>query len=154
MDKIKSILSDSFMAFVVVSFIMTLGIWVGYGTSPLVVLPGLVIYVFICIVGVLLARIVPVPFPAVGWVAIVGIILSVPGLFPWSASFVSYSDKVPFLATATPALAYAGIAVGKDWSKFKKIGWKGILVCFLVFSGTFIGSAAVAEIILRLTGAI
>lgn len=154
MHKIKNVLTESLGALITVSFMMLIGMWAGYGISPFTLLPGIIIYIVICLGGILLAEFVPLPFPAVGWVAIVGILFSVPGLLPWAESFGSYSDKIPFIATATPALAYAGIAVGKDWSKFRKIGWKGIVVCFLVFSGTFIGSAIVAELILRITGTV
>lgn len=151
MNKTINTLKNSVMIFVVVCFMIAMGIWVGYGTSPLELLPGLSLYIVICIIGVLLAEIVPIPFPAVGWVAIVGILFSIPGLLPWAESFSIYSDKIPFIATATPALAYAGVAVGKDWDKFKKIGWRGIIISMLVFAGTFIGSAIVAEIVLRIT---
>jgi hypothetical protein len=135
---------------IAVCLIMSAGIWVGYGIPPREVFPGLALYCFVCLGGVLLSSVVPGGFPAVGWVAVIGIVFSVPGFFPWSEEFVAWSDKIPFLATATPVLAYSGIAFGKDWGKFKKIGWRGILVSFLVFAGTFVGSAAVAEMILRL----
>lgn len=142
----------SFFVLIVVCLIMSIGIWVGYHVSPQEVFPGLALYCLICLGGVLLSSIVPGGFPAVGWVAVIGIVFSMPGLLPWSEKFVAWSDKIPFLATATPALAYSGIAFGKDWEKFKRIGWRGILVSFLVFAGTFIGSAVVAELVLRFIG--
>jgi hypothetical protein len=145
---------STFCILLVVSLLIMLGIGVGYHTSPLEVIPGLLLFSFLSLGGLLLADIVPIPFPAVGWVAVLGVIFSVPGLLPWTNSFIDYANRIPFLATATPPLAFAGIAVGKDWSKFKKVGWKGIFVVFLVFSGTFVGSALVAEFLLRLTKAI
>ena len=62
--------------------------------------------------------------------------------------------KIGLLPLATPILAYAGVSIGKDWVEFKKIGWRGIIVAFLVMIGTYIGSAIIAQIILKAQGII
>lgn len=153
MSKVKTILLEPAVAICAACFLILVGIWVGYKVSPLESLPGMLILLGICISGIVLAKVIPISFPAVGWAAIVGVLVTVPGLLPWASQITAYVTKIPFLATATPALAFAGIAVGKDWKEFVKIGWKGIIVSLLVLMGTFMGSAIVAEILLRFSGA-
>ena len=38
--------------------------------------------------------------------------------------------------------------------KFKRIGWKGVIVALIVITGTYLGSATIANIMLLLTGMI
>jgi hypothetical protein len=67
---------------------------------------------------------------------------------------VAYTQKIQFLALATPVLAYAGIAIGKSWDDFTKLGWRSIVVSLFVMFGTFIGSAVIAQMILKMQGII
>ena len=50
--------------------------------------------------------------------------------------------------------AFAGISLGKDLKDFAKMGWKLVLITLFVITGTFIFSALVADIVLKMTGAI
>ena len=50
--------------------------------------------------------------------------------------------------------AFAGISLGKDLKDFAKMGWKLVIITLFVITGTFIFSALVADVILKLTGAI
>ena len=50
--------------------------------------------------------------------------------------------------------AVAGISIGNEIKAFAKQGWKMIIIALLVMTGTFFGSALVANIILSLTHAI
>ena len=50
--------------------------------------------------------------------------------------------------------AYAGISISDQIKSFLKQGWKMILVGIFVMTGTFIGSAAIAHIVMTLTGTI
>ena len=43
---------------------------------------------------------------------------------------------------------------GKDLKDFAKMGWKLVIITLFVITGTFIFSALVADVILKLTGAI
>jgi uncharacterized transporter YbjL len=46
-------------------------------------------------------------------------------------------------------MAYAGLALThREFSMFKQTGWKLVIVALLVFTGTFIGSAVVAHVML------
>ena len=43
---------------------------------------------------------------------------------------------------------------GKDLKDFAKMGWKLVIITLFVITGTFVFSALVADVILKLTGAI
>jgi hypothetical protein len=73
----------------------------------------------------------------------------------FGAAFINAAmTKVSFMSLTTPILAYAGIAIGKDLGVFKKSGWRIVVLACAVFIGTFIGSAIIAELVLRLLGQI
>lgn len=72
-----------------------------------------------------------------------------------NADFVThYASQVDLTTICAAFLAYVGIALGKDRDKFKKIGWRGILITLVVITGTYIGSALIAHVILLLSGSI
>ena len=73
---------------------------------------------------------------------------------PFQDWIVTNISKVELMALCTPILAYAGIAIGKDLDEFKKQGVKIIIVSILTFIGTFVGSAVIAEDVLKATGGI
>ena len=73
---------------------------------------------------------------------------------PFQDWIVTNISKVELMALCTPILAYAGIAIGKDLDEFKKQGVKIIIVSILTFIGTFVGSAVIAEVVLKATGGI
>ena len=50
--------------------------------------------------------------------------------------------------------AYAGISISDQIRSFLKQGWKMILVGIFVMTGTFVGSALIAHVVLKITGAI
>ena len=56
------------------------------------------------------------------------------------------------MSLATPVVAYAGVSIGNSWVDFAKLGWKTIIVGMVVLISTYIGSAVVAEIVLRIQG--
>lgn len=67
---------------------------------------------------------------------------------------VQWTSQVELLAITTPILAYAGISIGRNWTDFKDMGWRSLVVAILVFIGTFLGSALIAEVVLRIQGVI
>ncbi len=73
---------------------------------------------------------------------------------PFQDWIVTNISKVELMALCTPILAYAGIAIGKDLDEFKKQGVKIVIVSILTFIGTFVGSAVIAEVVLKATGGI
>ncbi|MEC5424330.1 hypothetical protein QGM71_12590 [Virgibacillus sp. C22-A2] len=134
-------------------FTALLGNWAGYDIMPLAAVPGMIVLILICLAGFILNKIIPWNFPSVAYIAIIGVIVSMPWM-PGSELVVTWTNEVQLLALATPILAYAGIAIGRSWTDFMKLGWKTIVVASLVLLGTFIGSALIAEVVLRMQGII
>ena len=62
--------------------------------------------------------------------------------------------KINFTAPLTMVGAYAGISIGDQVKTFAKQGWKMILIGVFVMTGTFIGSAVIAQVVMMLTGTI
>jgi hypothetical protein len=133
--------------------VATLGNWIGYDVLPWVAIPGIIILIVVSVIGLVLEKIVPGNLPAVGYIGLIGIIISLPWV-PGSGFVVEWTSKVSILALATPILAYAGISIGSNWADFRKLGIRSVIVALMVFFGTFIGSALIAEVILRWQGII
>ncbi|GIN21898.1 MAG TPA: hypothetical protein DEO65_18250 [Bacillus bacterium] len=138
---------------VIFGFTAILGNWAGYNILPLAAIPGMVVLILICLAGFILRELIPINFPSIAYISIIGVVVSMPWM-PGSEKIVEWTGEVQLLALATPILAYAGIAIGRSWTDFMKLGWKTIIVASLVMLGTFIGSAIIAEIILRVQGII
>ncbi|WP_078429828.1 hypothetical protein [Alkalihalobacterium alkalinitrilicum] len=130
-----------------------LGNWVGYDVLPMTAIPGMIVLVLICLAGLIIQKLIPGNIPSVAYVAIVGVLVSMPWM-PGSEKVIEWTSSVNLLALATPILAYAGIAIGRSWTDFVKLGWRVVVVAMCVMLGTFIGSALIAEIVLRIQGII
>ncbi|WP_249976278.1 hypothetical protein [Vreelandella olivaria] len=118
------------------------------GAPLLDALPGMLILYAMVIIGLVIGRLCPFYLPSVAWVSLISILATLP-VFPGNGWIIARLAEVDFLAVVTPVLAYAGLALtGREFSMFKQTGWKLILVALLVFTGTFIGSAVVAHIML------
>ncbi len=44
------------------------------------------------------------------------------------------------------------IGIGKNWDQFKAMGWRGMIVTICIITGTYLGSALIAHIVLVLSG--
>lgn len=130
-----------------------LGNWLGYDVLPWVAIPGLIILIAVSVLGLIMEKVIPGNIPAVGYIGLIAIIVSLP-FVPGSEIVVEWTSKISILALATPILAYAGISIGSNWADFRKLGIRSVAVALMVFFGTFIGSALIAEIILRWQGII
>jgi hypothetical protein len=144
---------ERFKMLILVAIITLIGQNIGYGISIMDAIPGIIIIIIICMVGLALKDILPLKLPAFAYVSLIGLILTMPYL-PTSKFVLKYTNQINFLGTTTPILAYAGISIGLSITKLAKISWKLIILAFLVFLGTFFGSAIVAQIILKLQGII
>ncbi|CDQ18883.1 hypothetical protein SAMN05192559_101481 [Halobacillus karajensis] len=138
---------------VIFGAVSVLGNWIGYDIVAIEAIPGMLILLGICLVGLILGEIIPGSIPSIAYVALVGVLVSMPWM-PGSQVIVSATNEVDLLALTTPILAYAGIAIGRSWTDFVKLGWKSIVVAVFVMLGTFLGSALIAEAILRFQGII
>ncbi|TWT14276.1 hypothetical protein [Planomicrobium sp. CPCC 101079] len=146
-------LKEWILVFILIGMIMLVGNWVGYDVLPLDALPGLAVLIGISLAGLVIHKLLPFQIPSIAYIGILGLILTLPGV-PGSEQIVAWTAQVNLLAIATPILAYAGISIGRSWFDFVQLGWKTIVVGMFVLLGTFLGSAVVAEVVLRMQGII
>lgn len=117
-------------------------------------IPGMFAIMFIALVSLKIKELIPkMKIPAFAWASLIGLLLSMPAS-PISESFLSMTSKVDFLAIGTCILAVAGISVGNKLTDLKKMSWKILIIAFIVFIGTFFGSAIISQIILKAQGII
>ncbi|MBO0991792.1 hypothetical protein [Bacillus sp. SD088] len=115
---------------------------------------GLVVLWAFSMIGILISDImqkVPVKvirdFPILGWVSIVSLVLCMVSDF-----FVQAIAAVDFLSITTPILTFAGISVADRLVDLRKTSWKVAIVAVFVFTGTYIGSALLAQFGLFISG--
>jgi hypothetical protein len=135
----------------VVGFIALLSNLIGYNTSMLKGLPGILVLMLIALVGLILSNVIPFNIPSIAYIGVIGLVITIPG-FPGASYIVHWTEKVDLMSLATPVVAYAGVSIGNSWVDFAKLGWKTIIVGMVVLISTYIGSAVVAEIVLRIQG--
>ncbi|MDO5754963.1 MAG: DUF340 domain-containing protein [Tissierellia bacterium] len=128
--------------------ISLIGNFVGPKTNPLEALPGMLILVAVSFIGIVLAKMIPIKIPSVAYIVTLATIMTIPGV-PLATEVTELTSKVDFLALCTPILAYAGIYTGKNLDGLKRTGWKMIIVAFFVMLGTYVGSALIAQLILK-----
>ena len=146
-------LIESCIVLLIVAIITLIGNQIGFHNNVIDALPGMGILFLLCVAGVATNMFLIRKIPSVLFVITYGVIISLPS-FPFSAVTNAYVAKVNFLALTTPILAYAGVAIGKDLDAFKKSGWRIVIVSLVVMFSTYIGSAAIAQAVLKYMGAI
>jgi NhaP-type Na+/H+ or K+/H+ antiporter len=146
-------LKDSIIVLLITAAISIVGNYVGYKTNMIEAIPGVLILVAMAAAGIVLHKIIPFKIPSVAYIVTLSTLLTVPGV-PGAAVISGYVAKVNFLALATPILAYAGIYTGKNLDSLKKTGWRIVVLALFVMVGTYLGSAIIADIILRMLGQI
>ncbi|AMK14891.1 LysO family transporter [Methanobrevibacter olleyae] len=135
------------------SFIVCVGNYVGYKHPMNEAFIGMIILSVITIVGMVLERELPFNISSIVYISLIGLALALP-FSPASSTVVYYVSQIELSSICTVFLAYVGIAIGKDWNKFKKIGWRGIVITIFVIAGTYLGSAFIAQMVLMMTGSI
>mgnify|MGYP000856600910 FL=1 len=126
---------------------------VGFQTSIIDSIPGVLILSAIALGGKLISMILPFKLPMITYVSLLAILVASP-ISPISQLVLTHVGKIGFTAPSAVSVAYIGISLGTRWKPFIRQGPKYILVAILVFAGTFVGSALVAQIVLKLTGVI
>lgn len=139
-------LLDYASVLVIVCIIALISNWTGTGITPLSALPGMVIIFGMVIVGLALAKYMPFYLPSVAWLSLVSVVLTIPAS-PVSEFILTQVKEINFLSLVSPVLAYAGIAISKqEVSTFKTAGAKVVIIALLVFTGTYLGSAIIANL--------
>lgn len=126
-------------------------------------IPGMLILIAFTVAGVVCKRFIPIKLPAAAYIVTIGCILSIPGapgstsalsgfMNSLSGTIMSRVSHISFMSLTTPVLAYAGLSLAKDLGALKATGWKIAIVAIFVFIGTFLGSAIIADAVLKLTG--
>ncbi|HZW49238.1 MAG TPA: DUF340 domain-containing protein [Bacillota bacterium] len=124
---------------------------------PWDVWPALALMLAIVIVGLIISDFFKAKFPKADlpnilFISMIAILVGIPGLSPLATFMKVEFAKIGLLPLCTPILAYAGISIGKDLPAFKRQGVAIVCVALLTFVGTFLGSAIIAEVVLRATG--
>lgn len=151
-DRQKTSVGETAGMLLVACVIGLLANWAATGTTPLTALPGMTILFVLSILGVVLTKFVPLRLPAVAWVSLLAILVTIPGI-PGAGATLAAVEKLNFLALATPALAYGGLALTQnEFNIARTSGWKIVIVAICVMLGTYMGSVIVADITLGITG--
>ena len=138
-----------------VSVIIMLTNVIGYKMPVKDSIIGVLLLSAISLIGLTISKFMSrfVKLPSMMYVSLLGLLLACP-VSPVKDIVVETTTPVAFLAPATALGAFAGISLGKDLKDFTKMGWKLVLITLFVITGTFIFSALVADIVLKMTGAI
>ena len=138
-----------------VSVIIILTNIIGYKMAVKDSIIGVLLLSAISLIGLTISKFMSrfVKLPSMMYVSLLGLLLACP-VSPVKDIVVETTTPVAFLAPATALGAFAGISLGKDLKDFTKMGWKLVLITLFVITGTFIFSAFVADIVLKMTGAI
>lgn len=138
-----------------VSVIIILTNVIGYKMPVKDSIIGVLLLSAISLIGLTISKFMSrfVKLPSMMYVSLLGLLLACP-VSPVKDIVVGTTTPVAFLAPATALGAFAGISLGKDLKDFAKMGWKLVLITLFVITGTFIFSALVADIVLKMAGAI
>ena len=127
--------------------------FVGFDVGFMDSLPGILILLVISAAGVAVSKLIPLKLPVVAYVSILGLLAACP-ISPCREVVIEAAGKINFTAPLTMVGAYAGISISDQIRSFLKQGWKMILIGVFVMTGTFLGSALIAQIVMGLTGTI
>lgn len=117
-------------------------------------IPGMIVIVVMVMLGLILKMLIPLPMPAIAYCVLIAFICTIPNFVPGSAFITDALNKVNFMALCTPVTACVGLSAAKDLPQLKKAGLPLLVVTAMTIVGSFLGSAIIADIVLRLTGAI
>ena len=138
-----------------VSVIIILTNVIGYKMPVKDSIIGVLLLSAISLIGLTISKFMSrfVKLPSMMYVSLLGLLLACP-VSPVKDIVLGTTTPVAFLAPATALGVFAGISLGNDLKDFAKMGWKLVLITLFVITGTFIFSALVADIVLKMTGAI
>ncbi len=126
---------------------------IGFNASVTESLPGVLVLCVIALCAAGLKAIIPLKLPTVAYCSILGLLAACP-ISPISKFVIDAAGKINFTAPLTMVGAYAGMSISNQLKAFIKSGWRYIIIALLVMTGTFLGSLLIAQLVLKLTGAI
>ncbi|HWR39991.1 MAG TPA: hypothetical protein VN611_10870 [Patescibacteria group bacterium] len=144
---------ETIIIFAVTGIITVAGNTVGYGHPVDMAIGGYLFMMILTLLGMALANYLPFKLPMVFWISILAVLSTSP-ISPIAKTVLAYTNKVEFMALATPILAYAGLAVGKDLDMFKNMSWRIVVIALLVYTGTFVFATMIAQTMLKVEGLI
>lgn len=114
---------------------------------------GMLIIIAVSVVSLKIKEALPLQIPAFAWASLLSLILTTPWS-PVQGLILDLTAQISAGQIGTVILAIAGVSIGCKLDDIKKLSWKMVLVAFVVFAGTFFGSALVAQVILKAQGLI
>lgn len=114
---------------------------------------GMLIIVAVSLLSLKVKSLIPLKIPAFAWASLFALLLTTPWC-PIQQYFLTVTKQISAGVIGTVILAVAGVSIGCKLDDIKKLSWKIVLVAFVVFIGTFFGSALISELILKTQGII
>lgn len=144
---------DVFFTLIITGIGMMLANFIGFDVSFIESLPGVLVLLCIALAGAGLKAIIPLKLPTVAYCSILGLLAAIP-VSPISGFVIESANKINFTAPLTMVGAYAGMSISNQLKTFFRSGWRYIIIAILVMTGTFLGSALIAQLILSVMGTI
>jgi len=150
-ERPKIDLGWTFFHLALICILTLIGNWVAVKVNPVTAFPGILFIYIICVVGVLLAKFVPIYVPTIAYIGTISLVLTIPGM-PFSKEILAAVGKVNFLALATPIIAFTSLSIAKDLDTFRKQGWRIVVAALITLFSVFFSAVIIAEVCLRIQG--
>lgn len=149
----KKTMLQNLALFAFVFVVITLVNVIGYNHTISETVVGSLMLVTIGFLGITISNFMNrfIKLPRMLYVSLLGLLLACP-ISPVAEFVIAQNNMIAFQAPCVGMGCFAGIALGKDVKTFLKMGWKFIVLTIFIIAGTYLGSALVAEIVLRIMG--
>ena len=114
---------------------------------------GMLIIILISLIALKIKESLPIKIPAFAWASLLSLLLTTPWS-PVQGIILELIKEISAGQIGTVILAFAGVSIGLKLNDIKKLSWKMVIIAFVVFIGTFFGSALISHFVLRIQGII
>lgn len=114
---------------------------------------GILLIIIVSFIAMKIKAKIPLKIPAFAWASLLAFIITTP-ISPIQGFFIDMTKGFGYSGVSTVILGAAGISVGNKLNDIKKLSWKIVLTALVVFTGTFFGSALIAQAVLKAQGII
>lgn len=142
-----------FVLFIIAGLGIAVANLVGFQVGFFDSLPGIIVLLAISMLAVGCTKLIPLKLPIVAYCSLIGLLAACP-ISPIREFVIQSVGQINFTAPLTMVGAFAGISISDNIKMFAKQGWKMIIIGIFVMTGTFLGSALIAQLMLSLTHAI